>query len=122
MIIVEAIKLNRERIVLEVLEDCQIEMMDRVENYLHDKSTEYIKVSEKIKYLIDKYPRILEIENMNTAMSFNKDEINAIKELYILDLSKSVLKEKEIYNQGIRDCFEVMIGILGCDRNQINIK
>ncbi|WP_455682846.1 DUF6664 family protein [Thomasclavelia sp.] len=114
--------MNRERMVLEVLEDCQIEMMDRVENYLHDKSTEYIKVSEKIKYLIDKYPRILEIENMNTAMSFNKDEINAIKELYILDLSKNVLKEKEIYNQGIRDCFEVMIGILGCDRNQINIK
>ena len=55
-------------------------------------------------------------------MNFNEDEINAIKELYFLDLSKNVLKEKEIYNQGIRDCFEVMIGILGCDRNQINIK
>ena len=122
MIIVEGIKLSNEQIILEILEDCQIEMMNHVEDYLHDKNLEYVKLNESIKDLIESYPRILQIENINSAMCFNRDEVNAMKELYMLELSMNVLRENEIYRQGVRDCFEVMIATLGCDVSKINYK
>lgn len=122
MIIVEGIKLSNEQIILEILEDCQIEMMNHVEDYLHDKNLEYVKLNESIKDLIESYPRILQIENINSAMCFNRDEVNAMKELYMLELSMNVLRENEIYRQGVRDCFEVIIATLGCDVSKINYK
>lgn len=122
MIIVEGIKLSNEQIILEILEDCQIEMMNHVENYLHDKNLEYVKLNESIKDLIESYPRILQIENINSAMCFNRDEVSSMKDLYMLELSRNVLRENEIYKQGVRDCFEVIIAILGCDVSKINYK
>lgn len=122
MIIVEGIKLSNKQIILEILEDCQIEMMNHVEDYLHDKNLKYVKLNESIKDLIESYPRILQIENINSAMCFNRDEVNAMKELYMLELSMNVLRENEIYRQGVRDCFEVIIATLGCDVSKINYK
>lgn len=101
-------RMNRKS-VQEVLNDCFEELTSHITYDLRIKNEKYQMLNQRIDDLIIQYPIIMKLESMNKDVSLTKEEIQAMIELYELSQSKIAMEEEEIYYQGVKDCFEIMI-------------
>lgn len=93
----------------EVLNDCFEELTSHIADDLRIKNEKYQMLNQRIDDLIIQYPIIMKLESMNKDVSLTKEEIQAMIGLYELSQSKIAMEEEEIYYQGVKDCFEIMI-------------
>ena len=112
--------MKKYKSVKEVLNESYIELTQHVVHDLKHTNEQYQKLAKRKKELVERYPKIIEIEYTHHDIYLNKEEVEAMFEYQSLQESQRIMEEEEIYYKGMKDCFEYMVNILKLDIHKDN--